>query len=234
MDKVLIGYDDNLGLPKGFSETLGCDVAPYHILTPMLEDFAEGKLSAIFIPSGTLPYVKEYKILSQALLGPESKINLQTNFVTGEPISIEDLPNITIGRVNKYCTTSFWAPLIYLKDFLPKNTIFKFQDTNGFKDMLVKTAEKKIVSSMVWDIFLIQNPNLANKVHQLFTKDDLPCPVLCAKENFPQNLIEKINQFKSNDSQAFFNGFQTPNIPFIQSFLEDIKKASAHFAIEIR
>ncbi len=55
-------------------------------------------------------------------------------------------------------------------DFLPQFTVLKFKDTNGFQDMLHKTATKFLDCAMVWDIILKQNPDDANKVKELFYK----------------------------------------------------------------
>lgn len=134
--KIKIGYDDNLGLPNDFPEAIGCEITAYHDLGQMIDEFVKQNLSGLFIPAGALPYIKQYDIVSQAQFGSENKITLKAFFVTTRNIAVQDVANSSIGRVNQYCTTSFWAPLIYLMDFLPRNTSLKFQDTDGFQNML--------------------------------------------------------------------------------------------------
>lgn len=234
MEQIVIGYDDNLGLPSDFRLAIGCDIISYHNLAEMIKDFNEQKLLGIFIPSGTLPYLDNYEIISQATFGSNHKLTLQTNFVSTKNLSLLNIKTSTIGRVNKYCTTSFWAPLIYLMDFIPKHTLLKFEDTNGFQDLLFKTAEGQIDCSMVWDIILQENPDAANKVHQLFNKNDLPTPVLIGRPGFPSNIKEKINHFKTTDIKAFFNGFQPADIRGINQFQQAIQKSIQYFNIPMK
>lgn len=101
MSKIIVGYDDNLGLPNDFITTMDCNIQPYHDLGEMLQAFDTNDLAAIFIPSGTLPYVKNFQILAQALMGSENKKLMQSNFVSTENISTSDIPNLSIGRVNQ-------------------------------------------------------------------------------------------------------------------------------------
>ena len=109
-NKIKIGYDDNLGLPGDFSEALDCELIAYHDLGNMISAFERKILFAVFVPTGTLPYLSKYEILTQALIGIEQIPTLQTKFIALEPIAITEIPNQVIGRVNRYCTTSFWAP----------------------------------------------------------------------------------------------------------------------------
>lgn len=88
-------------------------------------------------------------------------------------MTLEEVKNSSIGRVNKGCTTSFWASLLCLMEVLPKNTQLTFHHTEGFKDLLFKTAGGALSSSMVWNIILELNPAAADKVRQFLKKDGL-------------------------------------------------------------
>lgn len=231
MDKITIAYDDNLGLPNDFAETVDCNIAAYHELGEMIKQFEKGNIFGMFIPAGALPYLKNYKIISQAIFSPENEIQLQSNFVCTKNMLITDIPQQILGRINQYCTTSFWSPLIYLMQFLPKNTPLSFRDTNGFSDMIHKTAEEIIDCAMVWDIIMQQHPEESHKVHQLFYKSDLPTPVIVISENNDASISSRINSFKSRDTNTFFNAFQAPEMNLINQFVLDMKKASEYFRV---
>ena len=231
LKRIKIGYDDNLGLPTDFAETIGCDIVAFHDLDKMLQSYNAKELSAMFLPVGALPYLKNYNILSQSILSLGNKITLKTDFVSALPISIADIPQKMIGRVNQYCTTSFWAPLICFMSYFPQGTELHFINTDGFQDMLHKVAEKKIDCAMVWDIILHQNAKDANQVKILFCKDDLPSPVIIGHEGFDTAIQEKINQFRTTDKDAFFKGFQAVNQDMINSFLKDIEKVTNYFSL---
>lgn len=226
-----MGYDDNLGLPDDFSASIGCEIQAYHDLNEMIQAFEQGSLAAMFIPAGTLPYLKNYELLAQSLFGPQQKIVLQTNFVTVKEISISQIPQMKIGRVNQFCTTSFWAPQIYLMQFLPQNTALTFVNTNGFPDMLHKTAEEIVDCSMVWDIIMQQHPEDTDKVHELFHLANLPSPVIVGPVGGGAGVKEKLDRYISQDSRSFFRGFKAPDLGAIGEFLLAIKKAEQHFKI---
>lgn len=231
MDRVKIGYDVNLKLAADFTEKLPCEAVSYTDINKLVADFNDEALHAIFGPAGTLLYLQDYNIISQALYGPQLSLTLTTNFMTAENITIPTIKNHLIGRVNRECTTSFWAPMIYLMDYLPKGTVLNFQNTESFPDMLFKTAAKEVGASMVWDIILNQHPEATSKVHQLFSKNDLPCPLMFAKSTFPAEIKQKINQFRSNDNQTFFRGFCAPDLNAIEKFKNDMQKAKGFFNV---
>ncbi len=233
MGKIKIGYDVNLEIPNDFAQVIGCEVVPYNSLDELLNAFNKKELAAAFIPAGTLPYVSNPNIVSQALFRPTQKASLQTNFVSLKEITLEEVKNSSIGRVNKGCTTSFWAPLLCLMEVLPKNTLLNFHNTEGFKDLLFKTADGALGSSMVWNIILELNPTATDKVRQFLKKDGLPTPVIIANSLLPQAMINKINQFKSTDQKTFFNGFQKPDLRALEDFQSAINKAIHHFDIKV-
>jgi hypothetical protein len=235
MEKVKIGYDDNLGLPQDFAAYMGCEIVSYHDLNQLLQAFNQKQLDAIFVPCGTLLALKkaDYKIISQSILAFTNGLHLITEFVTTKAITLDKIMQFVIGRVNEYCTTSFWGPLIYLMQVLPQGTELQFENTNGFQDLLDKTAADKVDCSMVWKMILRRNPSDAAKVHELFEKDDLPTPVILANNEFPQGLIDKLNQFKSTDKMAYFNGFHVPDLDNIQRFIKNMEAAKGYFKIKL-
>lgn len=235
MQKIKIGYDDNLGLPEDFAAYMGCEIVAHHDLAHLLQAFNQKQLDAIFVPCGTLLALNnaDYKIISQSILAITNGLHLITEFVTTKSIEINQLMHFVIGRVNAYCTTSFWGPLIYLMKELPKDTELQFENTNGFQDLLDKTATGKVDCAMVWKLFMRNNPQEAAKLHQLFAEEDLPTPVMLANYQFTQPLIEKLNQFKTTDKKAFFNGFQVPDMNNIQRFIKNMEVAKAYFRIKV-
>lgn len=234
MNKIKIGYADNLGLPNDFADAIGCSLIAYRDLGKMFEALENQTLAAIFITAGTLPYIKNYKIVAQSLFGPLGLLTLQSNFVSPNSISISNINHLLLGRVNQYCTTSFWSPLIYLMKILPQHTTLTFKDTDDHPDMLRKTAAKKLDCSMIWDIVLKKHPQDANKVHELFHKNDLPTPIIVSRTELPDEIKQKLITFKSVDHQSFFTGFQKPNLIAINHFIAAMQKSSQYFNIVVK
>jgi hypothetical protein len=228
MNDFIFGFDDNLGLPNDFIGKINLKIRSYHELGTMVKDFEQGQLSMIFLPVGTLPYVKgNYTIIAQASIGQERKNTIKTKLVTAKNLKLVDIARVFLGRVNPYCTTSFWAPLIYLMHQGVAKGSIRFIDTNGFEDMLAKTAKQKIDAAMVWDVILEKYPQY--KVQELASIDNLPTPVIIAQQEIPAVLQEKVTRFCSDDKTSFFNGFTKPNLTLIHNFKDQMALAESYF-----
>lgn len=229
---VVIGFDDNLGLPSEFSNISKLVTRSYHDIGKMVDDFVAEQLAAIFIPCGTLPYINSsYDIVAQATFSTQRSCDLTSIFCSNRPIEISEIPYIVLGHVNQYCTTSFWAPLIYLKNYLKENTTLKFKNNNSFQDMLLQVAAKKIDAAMVWDIILEQNPAATKQVIQTFRLHQLPTPIIIANSLLPNSVIDILNRFKTNDKTSFFTGFTTPDFDAIHQFQQAMQSAANYFNV---
>ncbi|KTD14784.1 hypothetical protein Lgra_0487 [Legionella gratiana] len=222
-----IGYDDNLGFPRDFTKAVPCELIAYHQLSKMITAFDKEKLWGIFTPAGTLPYLKQGVILAQACLQPA----IQADFVTPKNLSILDLNTQVLGRINPYCTTSFWGLLIALMPHFPKGTILEFKETNGFYDLLEQTTLGNVDGAMVWNRILKKFPDKADKVHVLFTQKNLPPPILYVQSHESQ-LIEKITRFTTQDKQFLFSGFKKPDDLLLGPFIDNMKNVTSHFIIQ--
>lgn len=229
--ELVLGFDDNLGLPNDFSEKVNLKIKSYHEFAPMLEDFKKGKVTLIFLPVGTLPYVgHKYELIAQASFRIGGTNRIDTKLVTAKNLTLEDVSKAKIGRINPYCTTSFWALLIYLKNRCPKGTKIDFIETNGFQDLLFKIAAQEVDVAMVWDVILQNNPDATKKVHELGSHSNLPTPVIIANSPIPEKIKHAITHFKSEDpSPLFFNRFTDVDLELINTFKEQMKQASTYF-----
>lgn len=230
--ELTLGFDDNLGLPLVFLEQSNLKTKPYHDLSSMLSDFKNEVTQLIFTPAGTLPYINRYyELIAQASFRLGDTNRITAHLVTAGEISLSDVTESKIGRINPYCTTSFWGLLIYLLDKTKKGTTIDFIETNGFQDLLIKTANKEVDVAMVWDIVSDTNPDVAKKTHSLGIKHDLPTPVIIANTPIPESLINKITHFKSatDVENLFFNGFMEVDLDLLSGFREQMALAATHF-----
>jgi hypothetical protein len=178
--------------------------------------------------------MKDYKIISQSIFRGKNSSTLQSDFVTTETMDLQKITQKTLGRVNQYCTTSYWAPLLHLMNYVPKNSLIHFKNTKSFQDLLFEAAENKVDGATVWDIIIDENPNAARKVYQIFSVNNLPTPVIVAKPNFSDvEILEKINRFKTEDKTGFFAGFQKPNDGEITEFLSAIQQAIKFYNLSL-
>jgi hypothetical protein len=157
-----------------------------------------------------------------------------TQLVTAKKISLPQALASKLGRVNCYCTTSFWAPLIYIMCHFANDNSVQFINTNSFQDMLFKVADQKIDSAMVWDSVLQEHPQAAGKVEALAVQDDLPTPIIIANRNIPEDLKGTLTHFKSNDKNSYFSGYIVPDLNLINHFKHQMMQANKHFNLGIQ
>ena len=128
MSTITVAFDDNLGYPQGFidhlettasggSERANCQQLSFHELDEMIDTFVKGDVQVMLLPCGCIPYLDvPVRILAQTTVGrPPSTALTSTLFVSsdhdaGNPASVAHL---RIGSINKFCTTSYWAPQIF-------------------------------------------------------------------------------------------------------------------------
>lgn len=234
MEKLTLGFDVNLGFPKDFSTMLDINVKVYQSISDIIKDLENGSLALAFIPMGTMPYLnKDYRVIAQSTLGTTHQQRLTSKLITATNLSMTELLSNKIGRVNQYCTTSFWAPSIYLMDKLHYAGPVSFVNALSFEDLLFKIADQKILSGMMWDVIMQQNPDAANKVHELGEEDNLPAPVIVTKLMLDKNLEQQLTNFNSTDKNSIFNGFAKADTKLIDNFQQKMLAAAKHFNVNL-
>lgn len=233
MQDLILGYDSNLGLPQEFTQKTNIKTKSYEDLRLLLEDFEENQLGFVFIPAGTLPYIRgNYHILAQATLGSERQNRLTSKLVINKNCASFNPATAKLGRVNPYCTTSFWAPLIYfMQQSEPKETLH-FVDTQGFQDMLNKVADQTLEAAMVWDVILADNPGAAEKVNILGELNTLPAPVVISHLDVIDNFKNPFTSLVFQDKKSFFNGFGMADRHSLDYFLSQIKEVVHYFKLK--
>jgi hypothetical protein len=232
MKELFIGFDDNLGLPDNFAQYTGLSLRSYHELDDMIRDFENKKLSLMFIPCGTLPYLEQpFSIVSQATLGPNHDNRIHVQLMTAKDLSLEESAHKVFGRINPYCTTSYWGLLIFLMEKFPAGTTINFRRVAGFQDLLDKTAQKVVERGMLWDKVLDKNPSTSSILTQLGEQSDLPTPLIIANTPIPDSLSYCLTHFQFDENNGFFNGFKAPDLKLIETFQQQMEKAQNHFLI---
>jgi hypothetical protein len=128
MKKFRLAYDDNLGLPEDFLDDLNRSLKSgskihfqsqaFHDIGKMIKAFDRREIALAFLPAGCLPYLRSnYGVLAEASFGPfrpEALRSVLRTRLIDSRMSLEELTSRRIGCVNRYCTTSYWAPMILL------------------------------------------------------------------------------------------------------------------------
>ena len=248
MNTLRFAIDDNLGIPQGFLEGLvkagkmagtleDCELVSFHDLSAMVVAFEQGEVAAMFAPAGTLPYlVAEPEILAEATFGPEHITALRSELVmraSDTPAEVAEVARRKLGRVNAYCTTSYWAPMVSLGEAAPAQ--WDFYEAASFDDMLFSVVDGRSDAAMVWDAVLARNPEAAAKVRIIAQYSELPTPVILGNAWLMVPMRETLREFavsfRSPHSEGYFNGFTAPDQVRIERFREGMSRARRKFSV---
>jgi hypothetical protein len=114
----------------------------------------------------------------------------------------------------------------------PSAKTIHFKRTNGFQDLLDKTAKGKVESGMLWDQELEKNPSMSQNLKNLGELCNLPTPIIVANTDISESLKDSLTHFQFEEKNGFFNGFKTPDLKLIDDFQHHMKKAQEHFLIK--
>lgn len=231
MAMYAFGFDKNLGLNSQFPESIPCQIISTTMIFDLIKGFVTGQLDALFIPVGTLPHITtSYEIIAQATLRYSKEISMQARFYSLDMKNLDQIERKIIGRVNPFCTTSYWAALLLLMPLLPKGTKLRFKDTQSFENLVDQTATGNVDGSMIWDRVIKKHPEQVKKLSAFNQIDLLPTPVLIARKNLAATLIKQIQHFQTNDAEGYFSGLTLPNQVLINRFIKDITAAESYFS----
>jgi ABC-type phosphate/phosphonate transport system substrate-binding protein len=231
-----LGYDDNLGLPGSVGTTDGIEPVSFHDIAALVQAFSSGDVGAIFAPAGALPSLAgiAYEVLSQARVrgrtSMESRLVVRTD---DSCASAAEAAGLTMGCINEFCTTSYWAPMITLLDATPVGTALHLRRVTGFDDLLAKVADGTNEVAMVWDQVLDRHPDEAAEMHVLATRQDLPAPLVFGRADLPETdrtlVAGAFAGAVVDDPAAFFDGFGAPDDVAIDAFAGRLASVQAHF-----
>ena len=238
---LTLAFDDNLGYPDGLiegieqtvsdatDEPVTCSTLSFHELDQMIESFTRGDSQLMFLPCGCFPYVATpLKVMAQATTGPDRVTTLTSILVARSSLKAESVPSVSglrFGCINKFCTTSYWAP-----QFLERNSNVSTDAlrhpvwVDGFDDLVVSLIDGRSDVAMVWEPYLAKHASESAAFDELGRLADLPAPVLIADPSLGGALLEALGGLSpllgSNDS--LFNGLASPNVDAIKAFFANV------------
>jgi len=252
MPNLRIAFDDNLGLPAGFSDGLasvvrdsgafdGCKAVSYHDVGAMIEAFDGGEVAMMFAPAGTLPYlVGPSEVVVEASFGQQRGSALRSILLmrsSDAQASLAEIVRRKMGCVNRYCTTSYWAPMIVLDDrpAAQRPQTLDFHEAAGFDDMLFAVLDGRTDTAVVWDAVLARHPDAVPRTRAVAEYADLPTPLLLANGLLTapahDSVVTFATGYKSSDPRDFFNGFIAPNTALIGRFRDGMAQAKHTFGL---
>lgn len=148
--------------------------------------------------------------------------------------NLADLEGKTYGRINEYCTSSFFAPSIYLGD-----NGFRFYDFFGkvidvpvspgnWQNQIDQVISGVIDATMVDENTWLSNPKNAEQTEIIGRMDGLPCPIIVSKSIVNGQFLDSLRGMlyaSQRDNSAMFSGFIPYAGDVIGNFFERISIA---------
>ena len=230
-----LGFDDNLGIPASVGATDGIELVSFHDIAALVAAFASGEVGAIFAPAGALLALGDvdHEVLSQARVA--GRTAMESRLVVRAEArcrSAADAAELSMGCINEFCTTSYWAPMITLLDATPAGTALRLQRVAGFDDLLDSVAGGRTEVAMVWDQVLDRHPDEATGLRVVAARRDLPAPLVFGRGHLPEPdraLVAAAFAKAVADPTAFFDGFGPPDHELVDAFATNMAAVRSHF-----
>ena len=250
MKRFRLAYDDNLGLPEDFLDDLNrsfnsdskihFQAEAFHDIGELIKAFDRREIALAFLPAGCLPYLRSsYGVFAEASFGPfrpEALRSVLRTRLIDSRMSLEELTSRRIGCVNRYCTTSYWAPMILLSANVsrPKSTI-DFVQLDGFDDMIAAVVDGRIDGAMIWEAVMEHHPEFEGVLSNGVGINDLPAPLLIGNELLEEEIQEGLKLLTENYQNSKWNGYfkalKAPDISRLQLFEKSIMHAKKVFGL---
>lgn len=241
---LVFAYDQYLDFPvtdplwQKFFEKNHIKLVAYTNMDQLVQDLKKNTIAFSFIPAGALYYLrndKNYQGIASATLGQEKGTQLTSYLVVKKDSkinSIDQLRNKNLAYINFECTTSYFAPLLYLNqnNGIKMTQYFNLIPFNGFFAQMDAIANNKnITATMIWDIIWLHS-GLAEKTKIIGKVSNLPTPVVIANVQINNTLIKEMQQelllYQLPKSQLWkFSGFISYQKQQNQEFWRQINNA---------
>ncbi len=243
MPQLDLAFDDNLGYPEGLpeqieqhvSDALGapwrCVTTSFHELDQMIDAFVDGRAQLMFLPCGCFPYVSSpLAVMGQATTGDDRRRTLTSVLVVRSDTDAQDLASaagLRFGCINRFCTTSFWAPSFVDQLHPPGGDGPALEWVGGFDDLVASVCDGRAEAAMVWEPYLRKHADEADRWRELDRQTDLPAPVLVADPSLDPGLLDALRAVVPlhNSSHELFNGLAEPDRRHIEAFCDHLRRA---------
>lgn len=239
-------HDSNLGFPSEQKQwrdffTLGqCDVFGTIDLELLSNRFENSTDSFAYIPVACLYQerkIQDIQGLVSATTGKDGASTTSSVLIVKKGAQLKELADLrgkTYGRINQYCTSSYFAPAIHLSNYG-----FIFQDffreiidvpvsPGNWQNQIDQVIGGVVDATMVDENTWLASPKNAEQTEIIGRIDGLPCPIIVSKSIADDHFLEL---FKSallsspRDTAAMFSGFTPYPNEGIQAFFEKISHA---------
>lgn len=238
---IIFAYDYNLGFPASdpklnhFFSQHHIQIQPYTDMSKMIVDLNKHTITAALIPAGVLYYLKDdanFKGIASATVGENRQLFLKSYLIvkkTSPITTIKQLHGKKIAYANEVCTSSFFAPKLFLNQYhiVFSRYFSKYVKTYEMPEQIQALLTDKVDTTMVWDRIYFQNANTAKETRIIGQSTNLPTPVVIlnvtTNNSLKAPLTKALQAYQpSLDSKFLFTGFTDYQNKLVQDFLQQL------------
>jgi hypothetical protein len=240
-----LALDTNLGFPihdpawQSFLEVEHCGYASFVDLDRLTAGLKQHQFAAAYLPTANAYFLRDdptYSGIASALSGASGSSSLSSMLVVKRSSPIKDVAGLKgkrLGRINAYCTTSYFAPAIFLhrSGYSIHDFFGAIIDVGAWQKqidaVMAGVVDATMVDADTWNGL----PANADNTRVLGLVDRLPTPVVIAREPaaFADSLRRALLAEKRNP-QALFSGFTPFQQAEVEAFFRDVEAAFAPLA----
>ncbi len=216
-------HDINLNFPAfdpSWGEFFGqsqCTARAYFDLKRLTDDLLAGTPTAAYLPAANDYFLrddKRYHGIASALTGNGAQTLTSLLVVNkASPIaSLAELKGKRLGRINGYCTTSYFAAAIFLQrhGFSIKDFFAEIRDVGAWQKQIDAVLAGTVDATMVDADTYASLPENAATTRVLGEVDQLPTPVVIARTDAPASFVDDLKQHllsEPRNEDELFSGF---------------------------
>jgi len=240
---ISFAHDINLNFPAfdpSWSDFFGesqCTPRAYFDLKRLTDDLLAGKPTAAYLPAANDYFLradKSYRGIASALTGngAQSLTSLLVVNSTSPITTLAELKGKRLGRINGYCTTSYFAAAIFLQrhGFFINDFFAEIRDVGARQKQIDAVLAGTVDATMVDADTYASLPENAAKTRVLGEVDQLPTPVVIARSDAPASFVDELKQnllSEPRDEDELFSGFIDYEETIDERFFSDAALAFA-------
>jgi ABC-type phosphate/phosphonate transport system substrate-binding protein len=236
-------HDINLNFPA-FDPSWGdffgesqCRARAYFDLKRLTDDLFAGTPTAAYLPAANDYFLRDdkcYRGIASALTGKGAQtmrsvlVVSQTNPIT----SLDELKGKRLGRINGYCTSSYFAAAIFLQrhGYCIKDFFAEIRDVGAWQKQIDAVVAGTVDVTMVDADSWASLPENATTTRVLGEVDQLPTPIVIARTDAPVSFVDDLKQHllsEPRNEDELFSGFVDYDEATDTRFLSDAALAFA-------
>lgn len=249
--ELRFGYDINLGLPifkksnmptpafqqwQKFKAENNIKLIPYKNIQNLISDINNNRISIALISAGSIFYledINQYDVIAIAIDKTNGSNQLTTKVVINKSSSNIRQTDVKPDKfkliyINKFCTTSYFAPLLYFQKFNFKQIIL----VGGYQAQFDFTNKNPNSISSIWTYILETNQHAPKNYAIVGKVTNLPAPIIIVNKNVNSSIIKQLENYLTQDFDNNmpgwgFKGFEKINHAELENLNRFIKNVCA-------